>query len=265
MGEHPDIDLYTLRILYNWPMIIVVYVIQFLVHVTTDTRNSKFQLVLNHLVFWMSAVLTVITLGWSYIWIPPILLLASAVVAGIIGGIAARNQKPESDSVFSSLSSPDDALLVQDVRAEYVYLRSRLEGFDYKVVNVTTKDINDTTYDILTVQDIATGNLHDFYFDASHAMEHASGNLDKLLKERKEKDRTAVVEWLESNDYENVDEIWEESFNLTTEVSDIKKEKGFLSEDLLREELGVSDDVAAAIMFRFHFRGWLNDDESSES
>lgn len=244
--------------MYNYTMMILLYVVQFLVHATTDTRNSKFQMAINHVAFWSSLTLTVLVYGWPYIWIPPVILLLSALTSGVIGGLIGRKKdKKDSPDVFKSLSSPEDALLVADVKAEYLYLRERLQGYEYIVTNNATEKIQGVPYDVLTVQDVATGNLHDFYFDASHAMEHAEVNLNKMVEDRATKDKEAVIDWLKDNQYNDPEGIWDESFAKTTEAYDLIKEHDELTEKILQDKLGVSEEVAAAIIFRFKFRGWL--------
>ena len=144
-----------------------------------------------------------------------------------------------------------------DVQAEYLYLRERLQGHEYRVVAQETKTIQGMPYDILSVRDVAADITHDFYFDVSHALDNAENNLNKLLADRKEKDKKTVMDWLEDKNFDDPEEIWDESHAITTEAYDLIKEHDGLIEEVLQDKLGVSKEVAAAIIFRFKFRGWL--------
>lgn len=111
------------------------------------------------------------------------------------------------EGLFSSASSVDNAIVVAKVRQEYEYLRHLLGKYSYQVKNVVTREIDGRTYDILTVEDVERERLYDFYFDATSAMENASANMDELLRERKEKDRKAVLAWLESNGHQDTEDV----------------------------------------------------------
>ncbi|GEM_PF-6451181 len=171
-----------------------------------------------------------------------------------------QNTNSDADAnQFLGHDSIENAISVSSVKEEYEYLRTLLEGYSYKVVGVETEEVDKRTYDLLSVKDLTTEEIYIFFFDATAAFAHGNENLNEMLKERKEKDRKAVVSALESIGCKYAEDAWEESLILSEKAYDILQKKGELSTEMLQATLHIPYYVAEAIMYRFHFRGWLDE------
>lgn len=71
-------------------MIFILYIIQGLIHAFWDTRRSTFNLLLNSIALIGSGIITVKSYGWKMVWIPFAVLLAGAILGGVVTGLAIK-------------------------------------------------------------------------------------------------------------------------------------------------------------------------------